>query len=126
VPRIAVKRIYEAAAPDDGRRILVDRLWPRGVTKAKAQLDDWMKEVGPSTELRRWFNHQPERWPEFRRRYFDELKSNPDACTLFDLTAAGPVTLLYAAKDTAHNEAVALAEYLSIGDRCILKGSRSR
>ena len=114
---LAVKRIYEPAAPADGRRILVDRLWPRGVTKARAQLDDWMKAVGPSNALRRWFGRIPERWPEFRRRYFDELRSNPEARALLALAAAGPVILLYAARDTQHNEAVALAEHLRAEDQ---------
>ena len=121
MPRIAIKRIYEPASPGDGRRILVDRLWPRGVSRASAHLDGWMKDVAPSTELRRWFDHRPERWPEFRRRYIDELKTNPDARTLFEMAATEPVTLLYAAGDTTHNEAVVLAEHLSTGDR---SGSR--
>jgi len=116
VPRIAIKRIYEPPSPADGRRILVDRLWPRGVSKARAELDAWMKDVGPTTELRRWFDHQPERWSEFRRRYTDELKSNPAFSALREMAAAGPVTLLYAARDAAHNEAVVLAERLSVGD----------
>jgi uncharacterized protein YeaO (DUF488 family) len=113
MPRVALKRIYEPPSPADGRRILVDRLWPRGVSKAKAHIDVWMKDVAPSTELRRWFDHRPERWPEFRRRYIDELKSNPSLRALRDMAAAEPVTLLYAARDTTHNEAVVLAEQLS-------------
>ena len=112
MPQIAIKRIYEPASPEDGRRILVDRLWPRGVSRDRAQLDGWMKSVSPSTELRRWFDHRPDRWEEFRRRYADELQSNPDVRTLSEMAAAGPVTLLYAARDTEHNEALALAEYL--------------
>ena len=112
MPRVALKRIYEPPSPADGRRILVDRLWPRGVSKAKAHIDVWMKDVAPSTELRRWFDHRPERWPEFRRRYIDELKSNPELHRLREMAAAGPLTLLYAARDTAHNEAVVLAEQL--------------
>jgi uncharacterized protein YeaO (DUF488 family) len=111
-PRIALKRIYEPPSPADGRRILVDRLWPRGVSKARAHIDVWMKDVAPSTELRRWFDHRPERWLEFRRRYIVELKSNPDLRTLRDMAAAEPVTLLYAARDTTHNEAAVLAELL--------------
>ena len=111
--RVALKRIYEPASPEDGRRILVDRLWPRGVSKAKAHIDLWMKDVGPSAELRRWFDHRPERWPEFRRRYIDELKSNPAFQTLREMAAAGLMTLLYAARDTARNEAVVLAEQLA-------------
>jgi uncharacterized protein YeaO (DUF488 family) len=115
MPQIALKRIYEPPSPADGRRILVDRLWPRGVSKAKAHIDVWMKDVAPSNELRRWFGHRPERWLEFRRRYIDELKSNPDLRTLRDMAAADHVTLLYAARDAAHNEAVVLAEQLSAG-----------
>ena len=116
MPLIAVKRIYEPPSPADGRRVLVDRLWPRGVSKARAQLDAWMKDVAPSPELRRWFDHRPERWPEFRRRYIDELKSNPALGALRDMAAAGPVTLIYEARDAAHNEAVVLADRLSTGD----------
>jgi uncharacterized protein YeaO (DUF488 family) len=112
-PKIFLKRVYETPSPQDGRRILVDRLWPRGVSKAAAQLDGWMKDVAPSTALRKWFDHRPERWPEFRRRYICELKSNPSLRTLGAMVAGGPVTLLYAARDTAHNEAVVLAEQLS-------------
>lgn len=114
--QIAIKRIYEAPSSEDGRQILVDRLWPRGVSREKARLDGWMKSVSPSTELRRWFDHRPDRWEEFRRRYADELKSNSDVRTLSEMSAAGPVTLLYAARDTEHNEARALAEYLKAGD----------
>lgn len=110
--RVSIKRVYEPPSPDDGQRILVDRLWPRGVSKAKARLDGWMKEVAPSDELRRWFGHKPERWAEFRRRYMKELKGNPGLQTLRDLAAEGPVTLLYGARDTDHNEAVVLAEQL--------------
>jgi uncharacterized protein YeaO (DUF488 family) len=113
MPQVTLKRIYEPPSPDDGRRILVDRLWPRGVSKAKAHIDAWMKDVAPSAELRRWFDHRPERWPEFRRRYIDELKSNANLRALRDVAAAEPVTLLYAARDTTHNEAVVLAEQLS-------------
>jgi uncharacterized protein YeaO (DUF488 family) len=112
-PKIFLKRVYETPSPQDGRRILVDRLWPRGVSKEAAQLDGWMKDVAPSTELRKWFDHRPERWPEFRRRYICELKSNPSLHTLREMVARAPVTLLYAARDTAHNEAVVLAEQLS-------------
>lgn len=125
MPRIAIKRIYEPPSPADGRRVLVDRLWPRGVSKAKAQLDAWMKEVAPSPELRRWFDHRPERWPEFRQRYIDELKSNPGVDTLREMASAGPVTLLYAARDTAHNEAVVLAERFSQDSATVNGGAAS-
>jgi uncharacterized protein YeaO (DUF488 family) len=116
VPQVSVTRVYEPPSPADGRRILVDRLWPRGVSKARAQLDAWMKDVAPSDELRRWFDHRPERWTEFQRRYTDELKANPELAALRDMATAGPVTLLYAARNTANNEAVVLAELLSAGD----------
>jgi len=111
--RVSIKRIYEPASASDGRRILVDRLWPRGVSKAKAHLDAWMRDVAPSTELRKWFGHRPERWTEFRLRYIAELKENPELRKLRDMAAAEPVTLLYGARDSAHNDAVVLAEYLA-------------
>jgi uncharacterized protein YeaO (DUF488 family) len=111
----ALKRAYEAPSPDDGRRILVDRLWPRGVTKEEARIDEWVKAVAPSAELRRWFGHRPDRWPEFRERYKTELAGNPAFAELRDLVAAGPATLVYAAKDEAHNNAVVLRELLGGG-----------
>ena len=113
MPLVSIKRIYEPASSEDGRRILVDRLWPRGVSKAKARLDAWMKEVAPSTELRQWFGHRPERWADFRRRYLAELKKNPEVRKLRDMAAEAPVTLLYSAKDAARNDAVVLAEHLA-------------
>ena len=112
--RIRLKRVYEAPAPEDGLRILVDRLWPRGLKKEEARIDHWMKDVAPSAELRRWFGHDPARWDEFRRRYAVELKANPTA--LDDLRAhlrgRGAATLLFAAHDETHNNAVALKEIL--------------
>ncbi|MFC5374624.1 DUF488 domain-containing protein [Brevundimonas faecalis] len=111
-PRI--KRVYEAPAASDGTRILVDRLWPRGLSKEKAHVDLWLKTIAPSTELRKWFGHEPERWDEFRRRYQTELETNTEA--VGELKAAfgkGPVTLVYGARDEAHNDAVALAEWLT-------------
>jgi uncharacterized protein YeaO (DUF488 family) len=111
VPRrnLAVKRAYEAAKPEDGQRILVDRLWPRGVTKAQAKLDDWLKDIAPSARLRKWFGHDPARWDEFRRRYREELKQHgPLLRELRRQARKGPITLVYAAKDEAHNEAVVL------------------
>ena len=113
MPIVSIKRIYEPASVRDGRRILVDRLWPRGVSKAKAHLDAWMKEVAPSTELRQWFGHRPERWADFRQRYLAELKENPEVRKLRDMAAEEPVTLLYGARDAAHNDAVVLAEHLA-------------
>lgn len=110
---IGLKRAYEPPAPEDGRRFLVERLWPRGLRKADLRLDGWLKEVAPSPELRRWFGHDPEKWPEFKRRYFGELRKHEDA--LAPLRAAsrgGPVTLVYGSRDTEHNAAVALREYV--------------
>lgn len=110
---LAIKRIYEPATPHDGARILVDRIWPRGVSKQAAALTLWLKEIAPSTGLRKWFGHDPARWIEFRRRYHAELDANPElVAQLRDLLKSGRVTLLYAAHDTSHNQAHALADYL--------------
>lgn len=111
---IRTKRIYEPQEPTDGHRLLVDRIWPRGVSKESAGLDNWMREVGPSTELRRWFGHDPSRWSEFKKRYAVELASRQDLVNeILSLSHNGPVTLLYSARDVDHNQAVALAEYLA-------------
>ena len=108
-----LKRAHEKVEAEDGTRYLVDRLWPRGVAKAALKLDGWLKEVGPSDSLRRWFNHDPKKWNEFRKRYFAELDANPDAWgPLVDSGKKGSVTLIYGARDTEHNNAVALAQYL--------------
>jgi uncharacterized protein YeaO (DUF488 family) len=113
-PSILLKRAYEPPTSQDGRRFLVERLWPRGVRKADLRLDGWLKQVAPTPELRRWFGHDPEKWPEFKRRYFDELRANEDALgPLRDASRRRPVTLVYGARDTAHNAAVALREYLT-------------
>ena len=110
---IRIKRVYEPAEPEDGTRILVDRLWPRGIEKKKLRLDSWYKDVAPSSELRKWSHHDPARWDEFRRRYFAELDSNPAVWTsLVGLARSGTVTLLYSAKDELHNNAEALRDYL--------------
>lgn len=110
---LTVKRIYEPAAAGDGTRVLVDRVWPRGISKQKAALTLWLKEIAPSTGLRQWFGHDPARWAEFRRRYHAELDANPEPVThLKGLLRSDHVTLLYGAKDTQHNQALALAEYL--------------
>jgi uncharacterized protein YeaO (DUF488 family) len=110
---IRIKRVYEPAEPKDGTRILVDRLWPRGVGKKTLGLDSWYKGVAPSSELRKWFSHDPARWDEFRRRYFAELDNNPTAWSpLVELARSDNVTLLYSAKDEAHNNAQALSDYL--------------
>lgn len=108
------KRAYEPASPEDGERYLVDRLWPRGVKKEALALTGWLKDVAPSTELRRWFGHDPARWDEFRRRYLAELKANAAALRpLREALKRGPVTLVYSAHDEAHNQAVVLRELLS-------------
>ena len=112
--RVNVKRVYEPRSRGDGQRVLVDRVWPRGVSKEKLSDAIWLKEVAPSTQLRKWFGHRPERWTEFRKRYAAELDRNPEAIAkLRALSARRPVTLLYAARDEEHNQAVALAEYLA-------------
>lgn len=112
--RVAVKRAYEPAGPKDGRRVLVDRLWPRGVSKDKAAIDLWLKEIAPSTTLRQWFGHDPARWEEFQHRYRAELDANDEVVAqLSEVIRAGKTTLVYGAKDEAHNDAVVLAEYLS-------------
>jgi uncharacterized protein YeaO (DUF488 family) len=101
---IKLKRAYEKPARDDGERILVERLWPRGLTKPQAKLDLWLKDVAPSTELRKWFGHDPDRWDEFRRRYQKELRSKEDLIELLKRKAkAGTITLIYAARDEEHN-----------------------
>jgi uncharacterized protein YeaO (DUF488 family) len=109
---LQIKRVYEPAADADGLRILVDRVWPRGVSKKKAALDHWLKDVGPSTALRKWFGHKPERWTEFRKRYRKELAVNPAAKELRALIKGKRATLLFGAHDTEHNQAVVLAELL--------------
>lgn len=111
--RLRLKRAYEPASEDDGVRILVDRLWPRGVSKAKAALDDWMKDVAPSTELREWFGHDPARWTGFQRRYKTELKQHAaELDRIRALARKRTVTLVYGARDEAHNEAVVLKDVL--------------
>jgi uncharacterized protein YeaO (DUF488 family) len=110
---VRLKRAYEPASPDDGTRILVDRLWPRGLPRAKAAVDIWMKGIAPSNELRRWFGHDPERWTEFRRRYKTELAANPDVLDeLRRVAGQSRVTLIYGAKDEKHNQAVVLKQLL--------------
>ncbi|HWK64507.1 MAG TPA: DUF488 domain-containing protein [Rhizobiaceae bacterium] len=114
---LRLKRAYEPAEPDDGTRILIDRLWPRGVSKAKAALDDWIKDVAPSTELRKWFGHDPARWAEFQRRYRAELRGQSEALDRIRVLAkAGVVTLVYSAHDEQHNDAVVLRSVLLDGD----------
>jgi uncharacterized protein YeaO (DUF488 family) len=111
---IRIKRAYEEPDGEDGTRILVDRLWPRGLTKEKARVDLWLKDVAPTTELRKWFAHDPAKWEEFRSRYLEELKRNRDQLLhLRQEAAKGPVTLVYGAKDEQHNEAVILQKLLT-------------
>lgn len=110
---IQLKRIYEAADSKDGYRVLVDRLWPRGVSKDKAALDEWLKEVGPSDELRQWFGHDPDKYVEFKKRYEQELANNPAFAQLRKIVQEHPsVTLLYGAHDPEHNQAVVLQSLL--------------
>ncbi len=110
---IQVKRAYEEPAPSDGTRVLVDRLWPRGKKKEDLRIEEWMKEIGPSNELRKWFGHDPAKWDEFRKRYFAELDREPELVNhLLSLARKGRLTLVYGAKDEEHNQAVALREYL--------------
>jgi uncharacterized protein YeaO (DUF488 family) len=111
--RIRVKRAYDPPARADGRRLLVDRLWPRGVRKNAAALDDWLRDVAPSSALRAWFDHDPTRWDEFRRRYAEELrKQRPLLQQLRRLARQAPITLVYGARDESHNNAVALRRIL--------------
>jgi uncharacterized protein YeaO (DUF488 family) len=110
---IEIKRAYEPPSPKDGKRILVDRLWPRGVRKDKAALDLWSKDIAPTTPLRVWFDHRPDRFAEFKRRYRDELKSNPAVAEVLKHIGRRKATLVYAAHDTAVNHAVVLAEFLT-------------
>ncbi|MGV8083668.1 MAG: DUF488 domain-containing protein [Coriobacteriia bacterium] len=113
---IKLKRVYEPAAPDDGYRVLVDRLWPRGLSKEKAAVDLWMRDVAPTTELRKWYGHEVEKWPEFRKRYKKELAEREDLLgELRELERReGTVTLLFGAKDEEHNQADVLAEVLGV------------
>jgi uncharacterized protein YeaO (DUF488 family) len=110
---IKLKRAYETHSRDDGKRILVERLWPRGLTKLQAKIDLWLKDVAPSTELRRWFGHDPEKWNEFRQRYQKELKQKDELIKLLKRKAkAGTITLIYAARDEEHNGALVLKQFL--------------
>jgi uncharacterized protein YeaO (DUF488 family) len=122
---LKLKRTYEPVSKADGTRFLVERLWPRGLSKARVHVDAWAKEVGPSTELRKWFSHDPERWPQFRRRYFRELDTRPEAWQpILSKARRGVVTLVYSSRDAVHNTAVALQEYLRA--RARRRGASSR
>jgi len=117
-PDIRLKRIYDPASKDDGERVLVDRLWPRGIRREKAKLSLWLKDIAPGPDLREWFGHDPERFDEFSHRYRAELAANEDAVgRIGDLLKRGPVTLLYAAHDPVHNHAQVLADYLRASAR---------
>lgn len=117
-PHIQVRRVYDPPEADDGARVLVDRLWPRGISKERAHLDLWLKDIAPSTALREWFNHDPAKWSVFGERYQAELSANPVAVAqIMALIKQGPVTLLYGARDTEHNEAVVLAAWLDKHDK---------
>ncbi len=109
---LGIKRIYDKAEITDGKRILIDRLWPRGVRKSTANIDMWLKDVAPSDDLRKWFSHDPSKWEEFKIRYKKELERNPALQQLLDIIRKSDVTLVYAAKDTEHNNAVVLKEVI--------------
>ncbi|CAL1241178.1 DUF488 domain-containing protein [Candidatus Methylocalor cossyra] len=127
---VIAKRVYEAPAPGDGERFLVERLWPRGLRKQAVTMTAWVKDAAPSDGLRRWFGHDPSKWEEFRRRYFAELDEKAAALRpLVEAAARGTVTLLYSARDTEHNNAVALADYLNhrfLGPEAGAAGSERR
>lgn len=111
---VQIRRVYDPPSPRDGARILVDRVWPRGLTKQKAHIDLWLKDIAPSTKLRQWFGHDPARWVEFRRRYRAELTRNPKSVgTLRELARKRRVTLVFGARDERHNQAVVLKEFLA-------------
>ena len=110
---ITIKRVYEEPSKEDGKRILIDRLWPRGLTKEKAKIDLWLKNIAPSTDLRKWFGHDVAKWQEFKKRYVAEIKKNIQVLSeLEEALKKGKSTLVYAAKDEEHNDAVVLKEYL--------------
>lgn len=111
---IQLKRVYEKPSKEDGQRILVERLWPRGLSKEKAKIDVWLKDIAPSTELRKWYNHELPKWPEFREKYITELKANKSIVEhLKELLKKGPTTFVYAAKDEGHNSALVLKDFLN-------------
>jgi uncharacterized protein YeaO (DUF488 family) len=110
---VRLKRAYDAPGPGDGPRLLVDRLWPRGVSKSEAAIDEWVKDIAPSAELRKWFGHDPARWGEFRERYAKEIQGHPDLLEhLRSLAREGPITLVYSARDEIHNDAVVLRQVI--------------
>ena len=122
---LQIKRVYDSPGRDDGLRILVDRLWPRGLTKQDAAIDQWIRECAPSNELRKWFAHDPAKWEEFKQRYFAELRDKEELLApIRALSGKQRVTLLFGASDVEHNNAVALMEYPGVGDTCT--GSRRK
>jgi len=126
---IKLKRVYEEEDPGDGVRYLIERLWPRGVKKTSLAIDGWLKDAGPSTELRKWFSHDPAKWREFRRRYFAELDRVPEAwAPIREAARQGTVTLLYSSHDTEHNNAIGLKEYIehNMGARSHTTGGSAR
>jgi uncharacterized protein YeaO (DUF488 family) len=123
---ITLKRAYDPVSPTDGIRFLVERLWPRGVSKATLRIDAWLRDVGPSTALRKWFNHDPKKWGPFRRRYFRELESQPEVWQpIASAARRGRVTLIYSSHDTQHNNAVALQEFLRTKARRRARSTRT-
>lgn len=125
--RIRIKRVYEPAASTDGQRFLVERLWPRGLKKEALEMDAWLKDVAPSTSLRQWFGHDPERWTEFRRRYQTELNKNPTSWQpILDAAKKSTVTLLYSAHDVEHNGALVLRDYLVTPSRSRIRSRSAR
>lgn len=115
---VKIKRVYASPAPVDGYRVLVDRLWPRGMSKANIRIDEWQKDCAPSTQLRKWFSHDAGKWDEFGRRYMAELEAKKEEVTAFVSRAKkGPITLVYAAKDEQHNQAVVLRQFI---EDCVL------
>ncbi|HWJ38977.1 MAG TPA: DUF488 domain-containing protein [Sphingomicrobium sp.] len=119
---VLLKRAYDVPDSGDGRRILVDRLWPRGVSKAEAHIDEWLKDLAPSTELRKWFGHDPGKWDEFRRRYAKEIHGQPELLAhLRDLARERPVTLVYSARDEVHNDAIVLRDVVLGHEQAKLK-----
>jgi len=109
---LGIKRVYDRRELTEGKRILVDRLWPRGVKKSTQNVDEWCKEVAPSNELRKWFSQSPEKWEEFKKKYAEELKANKKIDALIEMIKTTDITFVYSAKDTSHNNAVALAEFI--------------
>jgi uncharacterized protein YeaO (DUF488 family) len=123
---LKLKRAYEPASSADGRRILVDRLWPRGMSKRRAAIDEWMKEIAPSTQLRRWFGHDPTKWPEFQRRYKRELRERRELLRkIVTLASRGRVTLVFGARDEVHNDASVLAAVLRARMNRRMTGTRA-